>query len=43
MASFLGSAYWNFDPLQPGVAYLCSMKTSENLKFFLMFLGSIDK
>ena len=30
------------DPLQPGVAFLYSLKTSENLELFL-FSGGVDK
>ena len=27
------------NPLQPGIAYLCPLKTSENLKVFWRFQG----
>ena len=33
----------NVNPLQPGAVYLYPLKTSENLKGFLMFSGGIDK
>ena len=33
----------NINPLQPGVAFLYPLKTSENLKGFLMFSGGIEK
>ena len=34
--------FW-INSLQPGVAFLYPLKTSENLLSFLMFSGSIDK
>ena len=33
----------NVNPLQPGAVYLYPLKTSEDLKGFLMFSGGIDK
>ena len=40
---FCFQKYWEPNPLQPGVAFLHPLKTSENLKVFWCFQGGIDK